>query len=201
MKNIKNLLFLILFTPFMIFAQNTFHYPLDIVFNEEAETYYVSNWANGNGYVSKVNTSGEITGTLFDDLTYGGGMCLIGNVLYVVDNSDLYNGSLPSYLVAIDINTGAELSRLEVSTGGTWLDLMTTDNKGHLFVCDSEKFMIYKIDIATQTVSNFVEEIYKPFGICYDHFNDRIIFTESRSTVSYLKSISPDGGEFAVEYF
>jgi sugar lactone lactonase YvrE len=194
MKTFKLLLTLLLLLPLLSVAQDTLNYPTDVVYDETSETYYISNWAYGDGFISTMNTSGEITGTLFSDLQFPEGLCLIGTTLYVVDNGDLYGGSAPSYLVGIDINSGVEVLKFEIAPSGTNLDLMTTDNSGNLFICDSEELVIYKYEIASGTLSVFVEGINKPLGICYDDIDNRIIFTESKASVSYLKSISPEGG-------
>lgn len=194
MKILINIFTLFLLFPLFSFAQDTLNYPTDVVYDNNSETYYVSNWAYGDGYISTMNTNGDITGTLFSDLEYPEGLCLIGNTLYVADNGDLYGGSAPSYLVGIDIDSGTEVLKFEIATSFTNLDLMTTDNNGNLFICDSEELVIYKFEIASETLSVFVEGINKPLGICYDNIDNRIIFTESKSSVSYLKSVSPDGG-------
>ena len=201
MKNLKHFLAIFLIIPLMITAQDTLNYPTDVVYDEAAETYYVSNWADGDGYILTLNTFGEITGTLFSDLDYPEGLCLIDNVLYVTDNGDLYGGNAPSYLVGIDIFSGNELLKVEIAAETTNLDLMTTDNNGNLYICDSEKLLIYKYEIATATITVFVEGVNKPLGICYDEIEDRIIFTESKSNISYLKAIDPDGSNMSNVFY
>lgn len=199
----KNLFFLILFCLLSIsglFAQDELSYPTDVTYYENGNGYFVSNWADGNGYVSFVDEDWQLISTLPVDLDFAGGLCLIDEVLYVVDNGDLWGGSLPSYLVAIDIVLGTELFRVEVSTGGTYLDLMTTDNNGNIFICDSEQLKIYKYNILTQQVGTFLEVGSKPLGICYNYIDDRLVFTESKSGTSYLKSVSPEGGEVTHQF-
>ncbi len=45
-----------------------------------------------------------------------------------------------------------------------------------------------------------VTNIENPYGICYDNINDRILFTNSSFTLSYIKSISPQGGNISTVF-
>jgi hypothetical protein len=201
----KNLLFLfacLFCLPVFSNGQENFYYPLDVVYDQTRDLYYVSNSAEGEGgFVRKMNTSGEITGTLISGLDYAGGMCLIEDVLYLIDNGDQFGGSLPSYVVAVDVESGNELFRTEISSGGTYLGLMTTDNNGNLFITDNEKMCIYKYNILTQTATTFLSDILQPHGIFYDHLADRIIFTENKQESSRLKAVHPDGGDVSIIYW
>ena len=192
--------------PVQIFAQNQLFYPVDIVYDEQAECYYVSNWADGAGYISKLNIQGEIIGTVYDDLHYPGGMCMVGNILYVGDNLTIWGTSqAPSYLIGINLNTGSQVLNFEISTGGTYLDLMDTDYSGNIYIGNSRNGgtdgMVHKFNIATQQLTNLATGIAKPFGVCFDPYSNRILFTSSSSTISYIKSISPDGGPISTVYY
>ncbi len=202
MKNLIYLFACLLCLPIFSIGQDNFYYPLDVVYDQARDMYYVSNSAEGQGgFVRTMNTSGEITGTLISGLDYAGGMCLIEDVLYLVDNGDQIGGTLPSYVVAVDVETGSELYRTEISSGGTYLGLMATDNNGHLFITDNEKMCVHKYTIADKTSSVFVDYVLQPHGICYDHLADRIIFTENKQASSRLKAIHPDGGDVSIIYW
>ena len=202
MKLIRYFITFIILLPFFAHTQDTIRYPVDIVYHEQSEQYYVSNWAdNTAGNILKLNSEGQITGTFYDELNYVGGLCLINDILYITNNMDLYGGSQPSYLVGININTGVSILNFEISTGGTYLDLMTTDNNGNLYIGDSEKMKIYKYNLQTGLVTDFVTDITKPFGVFYDYISDRILFTNSSFTNSYIKSKSPQGGEITTVFY
>ena len=182
-------------------SQTEFFYPVDIVYDETAQEYYVSNWGDGAGYILKLNSGGEIESTFATGLSYPGGLCLIDNILYIDDNSDLYGGSLPSYLKAYDINTGEQILNIQISTGGTYLDLMDTDGNGFLYIGDTEKQKIYKFNLESYEVSDFLTNLNKPFGVFYDYISDRIIYTSSSSSISYLRAVNTDGtGDEAIFY-
>ncbi|MBC8490774.1 MAG: T9SS type A sorting domain-containing protein [Bacteroidetes bacterium] len=202
MKLIRYFITFIILLPFFAHTQDTIRYPVDIVYHEQSEQYYVSNWAdNTAGNILKLNSEGQITGTFYDELNYVGGLCLINDILYITNNMDLYGGSQPSYLVGININTGVSILNFEISTGGTYLDLMTTDNNGNLYIGDSEKMKIYKYNLQTGLVTDFVTNITNPFGVFYDYISDRILFTNSSFTNSYIKSKSPQGGEITTVFY
>jgi len=202
----KTLVYLLiaLLLPIFAFTQDDFDYPVDIVYNSETENYYVSNWADGNGYILKLDKDGNIIETFFEGLHYAGGMRISGNTLYVLDNLDLNNNPsnlLPSYLVGINLNTGAEVSNVEISSGGTYLNFMDKANNNLLYITDSQKNSIYQYSFQDNTVTTFLTNLSSPFGICYDYYNDRLLFTANGTGLSYLKSVSPEGGEVTTPFY
>jgi sugar lactone lactonase YvrE len=199
-------IFILLLLPVPLEAQYELFYPVDIVYDNWMETYYVSNWAEGNGYILKLNAQGEITGTLFSGLHFPGGLCKVGSTLYVGDNLTIWGSSQsPSYLIGIDLNTGAQISNFEISTGGTYLDLIDTDHKGNLYIGNTRNGgndgIVHKFNIATQQLTSLVTGITKPFGVCYDYYSDRVLFTNSSGSISYIKSVSPEGGQVTSVFY
>ena len=201
MKTSNFLLVYLFLLPYVSFSQDSLYYPVDIVYDEVAGQYYVSNWADTeNGYILLLDNDGQIIERFYDSLDYPCGMCLIDSILYIGNNLDLIGGSLPSFLIGIDLNTGTEILNTQISTDGTYLDLMTTDNNGNIYIGDSDKNKIYKYDINNDTVTEFIADIENPYGICYDNINDRILFTSGSFSISYVKSISPQGGNISTVF-
>ncbi|MCD4682050.1 MAG: T9SS type A sorting domain-containing protein [Bacteroidales bacterium] len=200
-------IFLILILPLYSISQDTLSYPVDIVFHEEAEHYYVTNWADTSaGYILKLNLDGDVIEKYVDDLNYPGGLCLVDNVLYFTDNLSIWGSDQqPSYIKGIDLNSGNQVLNFEVSTGNTYLDLIDTDGNGNLFIGNTRSGgsngIVHKFNIASQELTDLATQILKPFGVCYDNINDRVIFTHSQSSVSYLKSISPEGGDITTVFY
>ncbi len=194
MKYLLHLFVILMFMPLMNYSQDTLSYPTDIVYREQNQEYYVSNWADVDfpGYILKLNSNGEVVENLYPGLDLPGGICLVGDTLYVLNNKDLYGGSLPSYLLGIDINTGQLVVEAEIGSGGIYVDMVTTDNKGYLYITDSENRKIYKYNIQSQVFEDFVTNVDKPIGICYNHIDDQIVFTISSGNISYIATISPD---------
>jgi len=176
----------------MSISQDSLYYPVDIVYNDVAEEYYVSNWADTyNGYILKLDDEGQIIESFFDNLDFPSGLCLIGNVLYVVNNMDMYGGSLPSFLIGIDLNSGTEIINTQISTEGTYLDLMTTDNNGNIYIGDSEKDKIYKYDINNDAVTDFVEFSF-PIIITASFYVGAILPTTTGDTLVILSNTDGD---------
>ncbi len=195
----------VLLLPVLIAAQDTICVPVDIVYRAETKNYYVSNSVEGNGNILKLDTTGNVIATFFSNLHFPGGLCLVDDILYVGDNYGKWNDSLPSFLLGIDINTGAEVMNLQVAATATYLDMMTADSSGNIYIGDSgsdnNDGKVRKFNIQTQTFSDLVTQTARPFGVSYDHINDRIIFVESGPDISFLKSISPEGGEIDNVYY
>ncbi len=191
--------YLILLTvlPIFAFTQETFYYPIDIVYHSATENYYVSNWADGDGYVLKLDKDGNILETFYNGLSYAGGLCIVDNVLYILDNQDLNisGSSLPSFLVGIELGSGNPVLNKKISQGGTYLDFMDAAY-GNLYITDDQQSKIYKYSIQSNMVSDFITDLDSPpFGICYDDYNDRLLFTQNGVGESYLVSVHPLGGD------
>lgn len=167
-------------------------YPVDVVYHENTGRYFLANWREaGNGSIFEIDENGNVLNTFYDDVAYPGGMSIVGDVLYVVHNLDLVGGYLPSYLVGVDITTGTEVLNRFVSSDGCYLDLMDTDGS-NLYFGDEEQNQIYKYNIPDDNLVSIIN-VTHPYGVCFDHINNRLIFTESNYTQSFLKSANPDG--------
>jgi hypothetical protein len=185
--------------PLTSFAQDTLSYPVAVVYYEPTENFYVSNWADGNGFILKLDIQGEPIEKYVDGLHYPGGMCLVGDTLFYTDNLSIWDTLItPSYLKAIKLSNGEELLNYEISTTGTYLDLMDTDHKGNIYIGNSREGqangIVLKYNITNQQLTNIATGITKPFGVCYDFINDRVLFVQSTGTLSFVKSVSPNGG-------
>jgi len=204
MKYLLYILFFLLI-PAQMIAQDTITVPVDIVYRAETKNYYVSNSFEGNGNILKLDSTGKVIETFFSDLHYPGGLCLVGDVLYVGDNYGKWNDSLPSHLVGIDLNTGTEVMNFLVASYGAYIDLMTTDSSGYLYIGNSgtgdNDGKVHKFNIQTQSLTDLVTQTTRPYGVSYDHVNNRIIFVESGPLISFLKSVSPEGGEVTKVFY
>ena len=108
MKHFLPLIIVVLFIPVYTYSQNTFKQPIDIIYLEDSDEYYVTDRGGAGmpGYILKLNSAGEIIEDFFTDLDFPGGLCKVGDTLYVLNNKDYYPGNLPSYLLGIDMNSG-----------------------------------------------------------------------------------------------
>ena len=202
MKTYTYLLLLVIL-PIFAFTQENLHYPIDIVYHSATENYYVSNWADGDGYILKLDKDGDIIETFYNGLSYAGGLRIVGDILYVLDNQDLNisGSSLPSFLVGIELSSGNPILNKKISQGGTYLDFMDFAY-GNLYITDDQQSKVYKYNIQNNMVSDFLTDLDSPvFGICFDDYNDRLLFTQNGIGESYLFSIPPLGGSDATKVF
>jgi sugar lactone lactonase YvrE len=168
-------------------------YPIDATYYPDSGYYFVSDWAEGTGKIARMNPGGQITDTLFYDLKYAGGLCLVGDTLYVLKNYGKFTVTSPGYLIGFDLATGNEIcNKLIVADG--YLDLVTYDFHGMLYITDEENNKLYRYNIAQGTADTFVSDDKFIFGVCYDSINDRILYTSSSFYWSDIKSIPRTGG-------
>jgi|GEM_PF-2535127 hypothetical protein len=187
-------------------SQDNFNYPVDVDYHKATETYYVSNWADGAGFILKLNSQGQIMDTYIEGLHYPGGLCIVGDTLFYTDNLSIWDNNLtPSYLMGINVVTGAQFLNYEISTSGTYLDLIDADNDGNLYIGNTREGgnngIVHKFNIATQQLTNIATNITKPFGVCYDPVDNQVLFVQSSGTLSLVKSVSPEGGTVTNKFY
>ena len=94
------------------------------------------------------------------------GIEIVDNVLYMCSGSRVKGFDLTSLDEVFNVNTG-----------GTFLNGITHDSSGNLYVTDFSAKVIYKIDIAAETSSNVASNLVQsPNGIIFDEANNRCVF-------------------------
>lgn len=189
-------LFSIFFNP--VYSQEL-NYPVDIAWHEGSGKFYVSNWSEGNGNILVMNAQGTVESYFVQGLSYAGGLCIVDDVLYVVNNTGLYNTGLPCFLEGINISTGTQVLHFEVADGGAYLDKVVKGRNGKLYISDSGLGKIYAYNLLSGAISTITEPGNSNYlySICYDEYDDRIVFTYSTYTSSFIQSVSPDGGDIS----
>ncbi len=135
--------------------------PESVLVDPKTGTYYISN-INGapaerdnNGFITRLDKTGKVTVLQFimggkgTELNAPKGLAIIGNVLYVSD-IDRVRG--------FDKTTGALLHDIDLkSAGALFLNDLTQDDQGNLYVSDTATFMdpkalgaIFKIETRRQ---------------------------------------------------
>ena len=115
--------------------------PESVLYDIERDIIYVANvnmnpWEkDGNGFISKVSSSGEIQDLEWvTGLNGPKGMALIGTSLFVADLDEL---------VEIDVTTG-EVKSKTVVEGASGMNDISADDKGTLYISDSNGDKIFK---------------------------------------------------------
>lgn len=139
--------------------------PESVVYDVERDVLYVSNIGgapsekDGNGYLARVSPSGEL---VEEKWVTGGmhapkGLALKGNRLYVADIDTL---------VVVDVAAGEIVARHQVNASGTpFLNDVTIDADGHVYVSDSSTGRIYRLHEAAFQVWLETPEIQSPNGL------------------------------------
>lgn len=169
MRNL--LLFAILISGPFVFSQQKaaelikktdgFSHPESVVYDEDRELVYISNIGEknpGDGFISKTNLDGDVLElNWITGLNDPKGLQIQDDLLYVSDNTDL---------VIMDIETGSISRRIEVE-GSEFLNDITVDEEGNIYISDSGNSSIYILkkdaDNVTQWLST--EKLEFPNGL------------------------------------
>lgn len=131
-----------------------------VIYDKERDVLYVSNingnpeGKDGNGFISKVSLDGKITEQKWvTGIDAPKGLGLVGNKLYVADIDRVHE---------IDVTTG-KISKTHKVPGATFLNDITTDASGKVYVSDSNGGVISVIENGTLT--KWIENLQGPNGL------------------------------------
>ncbi len=137
--------------------------PESAVFDPLTKRYFISNF--GDGSIIQIDSTGEKT-YFKKGLSKVLGILIYKNTLYIVDN--------PKKVRGFDITDGS--TKLEILIEeASFLNDITVDNSGFLYVTGSNTAKVFKIDIASKTYSLFMKTQGGPNGITYDKQNNRLL--------------------------
>ena len=161
--------------------------------NGEAET------ADNNGFITKLDPHGKLLNLKFIQGGKGAvilhapkGMAVVEHVLYVADLNTLrgFDTTTGEPVLALTIRSStASQSMLPQAS----LSDVTSDGKGHLYCSDQKANTIYRVDLATQTISVLVTDpaLAGPSGLVIHPKSGQII------AVSWdkgkISEVSPEG--------
>lgn len=180
--------------------------PESVLFDKNANVIYVSNINNpaggkdGNGSIGKVSLTGEIMEV---EWVLGGmdapkGLGLHNGLLYVADLTNV---------VVVDVKSGKVVNTIEVSDAGMLNDI-TVDEKGIVYISDSNKKRIYSLTNNKAEVWLETDVFQRPNGLLA-HKNKFYmvdmgsgIFYEINKGTKALKEIAKglEGGDGIVPY-
>ena len=143
-----------------------FKLPESVIYDKENDFLYVSNMQGDpftkdkNGFISKVDLDGNIIKLKWiEGLNAPKGLTISKGKLYVADVNEL---------VEIDIKTGKITKKLEAA-GATFLNDVTVDTNGNIYVSDMLNDTIYKLDSFGQlTKWLYSPKLEAPNGLHYE---------------------------------
>ena len=141
-------------------TEATLKVPESVFFDKANQVLYVSNidgtpgGKDGKGSIGKVGLDGKIIEVDWvSGLNAPKGMALVKNTLWVADVDEV---------VAIDIRSGKIIKKVKVE-GAKFLNDATADNKGDIYVSDSQTKKVHKIENDKSSV--FLENLQGPNGL------------------------------------
>lgn len=170
-------IFYVLFLPTLIISQQFFNNPESVVFDSNQDRYFISN--KGDGKIVQIDSNG-VKSFFNTDRSSCRGIHIYGNRLYAACDAGV---------AVISLEDGTTVNVVDIPDR-QFLNDITSDTCGNLYVTDTKGNKIYKIRIKDFSSTVFVKSgIYKPNGIFYDKKNDRLLLC-SFTTDSPIQAIS-----------
>ncbi|MGD8778423.1 MAG: hypothetical protein PVH88_05625 [Ignavibacteria bacterium] len=148
----------------LVYSQQFFNNPESAAFHSESSSYFVSNFSGGN--IIEIDSSG-MKSIFKEGISKPCGMVICDSILYVVEN--------PKKVSGFKIDSGAPVLEIQINEA-LFLNDITFDDSGSLYVTDSGLKAVYQIDRVNKTYQLLVETLMdSPNGIIYDKFNNRLL--------------------------
>lgn len=165
----KNILFACV--AIITFGANaqTYNSPESVEFDYANNRWFIAN-NGGNNILTRNSSNGALAVFVATGFAGGGphGLEIVGDTLYACAG-----GSLRAY----NINTAALV--FNINLGASFLNGITHDNVGNLFITDYSGNKIYRFNTNTRQFNAFVSSgLSSPNGIIYDQPNNRCVFVQ-----------------------
>jgi sugar lactone lactonase YvrE len=147
--------------------------PEAIIYDPVSNTYFISNC--GSNSILRMDTAGNISDFYPQKLIGINGLFSLGDTLFVTVKHDIVFISIAYDTLIADIPI----------PGSSYLESVTSDYKGKLYITDSGNGHIYEIDLATRAVRSIYDKLKGPQGILYDFVSKRMIFIDEFSRNIY----------------
>ncbi|MCK6648099.1 MAG: T9SS type A sorting domain-containing protein [Bacteroidia bacterium] len=175
----KHLLaFVLAFSGATTFSQ-TYNSPESIEFDYVNNRWFIAN-NGGDNVLTRNSTTGALA--VFATGFSGGGphgLEIVNDTLYACAGKNLK---------AFNINNGSAIFDININSGTCFLNGITHDNSGNLYITDYNGNKIYRFDITTRQFNAFVSSgLSGPNGIIFDQPNNRCVFVQWTGAI---KSVS-----------
>ena len=156
-----------LFITFLLFCSLSFGQlsgPESIDFDPLNNRYLIAN--SSNGKIMQRTSNGTISQFIGGVSPNPYGIEVVGTTVYACCGGKV---------LGFDLTTGLQV--FSVNLGATFLNGITHDNSGNLFVTDFSAKKIYRIKIATQSFNLFAQNLTQsPNGIIFDAPSNSLVF-------------------------
>jgi len=134
----------------------SYNKPESIVYDQTAKRYFISNKA-GNTIV-QLDSDNKLTNFVSSNLNAPKGLLIVGDTLISVNNT-----SVQGFL----LSDASRVFNVSIE-GAVFMNDVTSDNKGNLYVSDTNTGVIFQISLKTGEYSSLVGNIKNPNGLLYD---------------------------------
>ncbi|MBL7884975.1 MAG: T9SS type A sorting domain-containing protein [Bacteroidia bacterium] len=155
-------------SSFLMLAQ-TYNSPESIEFDYANNRWFIAN-NGGNNILTRNSNNGTLAVFVATGFSGGGphGLEIVGDTLYACAGNSLR---------AYNINTAALV--FNINLAATFLNGITHDNVGNLYITDYSGNKIYRFNTNTRQFNTFVSSgISSPNGIIFDQPNNRCVFVQ-----------------------
>ncbi len=170
------LVILVLASSYFAVAQS-YNNPESIVYDSVGQRYLISN-KSGNTIV-QLSLDNTLTNFVTSGLNGPKGLIIIGDTLISVNNT-----SVQGYL----LSDASEVMRVNIP-GTEFLNDVTTDGKGNIYVSEMNKSCIYRISLATKAYDIFNSKVINPNGLLYDSQRNAVMVCSMGSNAK-IQSLS-----------
>lgn len=167
------------------YAQNLLNDPESVVYDAQYDRYLVSNC--GDGCIVQIDQAGNQS-YFNTELIVAVGLHIVGDTIFVSSNGGPYTG-----IVGLLLETGEIVFHVQIPEK-EFLNDITSDNSGYLYVTDNDANKIFKVSISDMTYITLVGDgLAYPNGILFDEQNERLLVLNCFLPGKPILSISMDG--------
>ncbi|MFL5764884.1 MAG: T9SS type A sorting domain-containing protein [Bacteroidia bacterium] len=177
----KNFFTAVLLLPAAFAFSQVYKSPESVEYDYANQQWFIANHGSGTGghTIVKAKCATCPLQSFASGLTTGPhGLEIVNDTLYACDG-----GKLRGY----DINTAAPVFTITI-TGASFLNGITHDNSGNLFITDYTNNKIFRFNTSTRTFNAFVSTgLSSPNGIIYDQPAGRCVFVQWGGSVKAVQ--------------
>jgi len=147
----------------------TYKNPESIVYDAVGKRYFISNKA-GNSIV-QLDSLNKLTNFVTTGLKNPKGLLIVGDTLISVNNT-----TVQGFL----LSNASQVLNVSIS-GSIWMNDVTTDEIGNIYVSDTETNKIHKVSLKTKEYTTLTTISGGPNGLLYDRSNNSLLICNSGS--------------------
>ncbi|RXQ87778.1 hypothetical protein EO244_16150 [Ancylomarina salipaludis] len=146
-----------------ISMSQSYNNPESIVYDQAVDRYFISN--KGGNTIVQLNSDDKLTNFIISDLDAPKGLLIVGDTLISVNNRSVQGFLLSNAKRVFNV----------LIEGAVFMNDVTTDNKGNLYVSDTNTGVIFQISLKTGEYSSLVSNLKNPNGLLFDSKSNAIL--------------------------